>query len=395
MTSSTSASSRLTPLAALVAASLLGAGAALAGAWVLGGLGDETTIVQAAPVPSATALASTSGLSVHQVYERAAPAVVQITTTLAAGNTSEGGFAAPAARALGSGFVIDKDGHIVTNYHVVEGAQTIQVGFSNRETVDATVVGSDPATDLAVLKVDLSAQALAPLALADSDAVEVGDPVVAIGNPFGLERTVTAGIVSALQRAVTSPSGSTIDHVIQTDAPINHGNSGGPLIDSHGRVIGVNSQIETGGSGDGNVGIGFAVPSNTVKTVVAQLLEHGKVERAFLGVAARPIEPDAANTLKLPVDHGLLVEAVTPSSGAAKAGLEAGDKDVVIEGESYRLGGDVIVAADGKQVTTVADLRDAVTAHSPGQKITLQIYRGADKRTVTVTLGRQPTTPTS
>jgi S1-C subfamily serine protease len=288
--------------------------------------------------------------------------------------------------------VIDKDGHIVTNFHVVEGAEKIQVGFSNRETVEATLVGSDAATDLALLEVDLPAQAFAPLALADSDALKVGEPVVAIGNPFGLERTVTAGIVSALQRAVTSPSGSTIDHVIQTDAPINHGNSGGPLLDSLGRVIGVNSQIETGGAGDGNVGIGFAVPSNTVKTVVAQLLATGKVQRAFLGVAARPVEPELARTYNLPVDSGLLVETVTPATGAAQAGLEAGDEDVVVEGQSYRLGGDLIVAADGARVSTIADLRDAVTAHKPGERMKLEIYRDGVKRTVTVTLGRQPTT---
>jgi S1-C subfamily serine protease len=206
---------------------------------------------------------------------------------------------------------------------------------------------------------------------------------------------VTAGIVSALQRAVTSPSGNPIDHVIQTDAPINHGNSGGPLLDGLGRVIGVNSQIETGGASDGNVGIGFAVPSNTVKTVVAQLLANGKVERAFLGVAARPIEPQLARTYNLPVESGLLVETVSPATGAAKAGLRAGDEDVVVEGQSYRLGGDVIVAADGRRVSTIADLRDAVTAHKPGETMTLEIYRDGEKSTITVTLGQQPATPTS
>ena len=356
-------------------------------AWATGALGGGTTVIeQSAPVAPAT-VAAGGGLSAEQVYTHAAPAVVQITSTLAGQNGSE-----PAGRALGSGFVIDKDGHIVTNFHVVEGAEKIQVGFSNRETVDAILVGTDPATDLALLEVDLPAQAFAPLALADSDAVKVGEPVVAIGNPFGLERTVTAGIVSALQRAVTSPSGSTIDHVIQTDAPINHGNSGGPLLDSLGRVIGVNSQIETGGAGDGNVGIGFAVPSNTVKTVVAQLLATGKVQRAFLGVAARPIDPELARTYNLPVDTGLLVETVTPATGAAKAGLVAGDEDVVVEGQSYRLGGDLIVGADGSRVSTIADLRDAVTAHKPGETMTLEIYRDGAKRTVTVTLGQQPVT---
>jgi S1-C subfamily serine protease len=388
-------STGLALLATLAAvASLLGGGVAVGAAWALGAFEGETTVIeQAAPTPSSSSNVSSQGLTVQEIYERAAPAVVQITTTLT--SSGSGGTGAPAARALGSGFVIDRAGHIVTNYHVVEGAQTIRVGFSNRETVEAALVGTDPATDLAVLEVDLPAQALVPLALADSDQVAVGEPVVAIGNPFGLERTVTAGIVSALQRAVTSPSGSTIDHVIQTDAPINHGNSGGPLIDSRGRVLGVNSQIETGGSGNGNVGIGFAVPSNTVETVVAQLLDGGKVERAFLGVAARPVAPELARAFDLPVDEGLLVETVTPSSGAAKAGLEAGDRDVVVEGESYRLGGDVIVAADGKPVSTIADLRDAVTAHRPGERMRLEIYRDGARRTVTVTLGQQPATQTS
>jgi S1-C subfamily serine protease len=386
---------RLTPIVSLVAAALLGGGVAIGGAWAAGAFDGGTTIVEdATPSSAQTTSTSATGLTVHEVYERAAPAVVQITTTLAQQDTGNG-FQQPAAQALGSGFVIDKDGHIVTNFHVVDGAQTIRVGFSNRETVEATLVGSDPASDLALLKVDLPARSLAPLGLADSDGVEVGEPVVAIGNPFGLERTVTAGIVSAIQRAVTSPSGNPIDHVIQTDAPINHGNSGGPLIDSHGRVIGVNSQIETGGSGDGNVGIGFAVPSNTVRTVVAQLLASGKVERAFLGVAARPIEPEVARAYNLPVSEGLLVETVSPSSGASKAGLRAGTRDVVVEGESYRLGGDVIVAADGKKVATVADLRDAVTTHKPGETMTVEIFRGGTKRTITVTLGQAPATPTS
>jgi S1-C subfamily serine protease len=385
----------MTPIAALAAASLLGGSVALGAAWAAGALdtGPSTVVQRVAPA-STTGSVARSALTVHQVYERAAPAVVQITTTLApSGDAFGGGFETPAARALGSGFVIDKDGHIVTNFHVVDGAEKIQVGFSNRETVEATVVGTDPATDLALLHVDLPAQAMAPLQLADSDAVEVGEPVVAIGNPFGLERTVTAGIVSAVQRAVTSPSGSAIDHVIQTDAPINHGNSGGPLIDSQARVIGVNSQIETGGSGDGNVGIGFAVPSNTVKNVVAQLLANGKVERAFLGVSAQPIEPQLARRFGLPAQHGLLVASVTPSSGASHAGLQAGTRDVVVEGESYRLGGDLIVAADGTPVTTIADLRDAVTAHKPGEKLVLTLYRDGRERTVTVTLGRQPASP--
>lgn len=386
MTPSPSRQSHPTSVAALAAAALLGGGVAIGGAWALGALdrATTTTIVEKTAIQPSTAVASRTGLSVHEVYEQSGPAVVQVTTTLSGDR-----------RALGSGFVVDRDGHIVTNFHVVDGADQIQVSFSNRDTVEARLVGSDPATDLALLRVDLPAGSLKPLALADSDEVEVGEPVVAIGNPFGLERTVTAGIVSALQRAVTSPSGNAIDHVIQTDAPINHGNSGGPLLDMRGRVIGVNSQIETGGAGDGNVGIGFAVPSNTVSFVVAKLLADGEVERAFLGVAARPIEPELARTYDLPLRDGLLVETVTEGSGAAKAGIKGGDTPVVVAGESYTLGGDVIVAVDGARLATIADLRDIVSSHAPGDTVSLQIYRGDKKMTLTVTLGAPPETPAS
>jgi S1-C subfamily serine protease len=372
--------------AALAAASLLGGGVALGGAALVGALEGGTTTVVAEQAPTGAIPAAGAGaLDVNLIYRRSGPGVVQITS-----RSGDGTFGAQ--QALGSGFVIDKDGHIVTNYHVIQGATAVEVRFSNDDTLTATIVGSDPSTDLALLKVSAPPSALTPLVLADSEQVEVGDPVVAIGNPFGLERTVTAGIVSALQRAVTAPNGFQIDHVIQTDAPINSGNSGGPLLDDQGRVIGVNSQIQTGG-GSGNVGIGFAVPSNTVKSVVAQLLESGKVEHAYLGVAARSITPELAQALGLPVDAGLLVEEVTPGSGADKAGLQGGSDQVVVAGESYRSGGDVIVAAAGERVSSIDDLRRAIAALKPGDQLELRIYRGEDERTVTVTLGAQPSSP--
>jgi S1-C subfamily serine protease len=288
--------------------------------------------------------------------------------------------------------VIDKEGHVVTNYHVVRRASSIEVSFSNQETVSARVVGTDPSTDLALLDVNVDAKALTPLTLADSDKVRVGDPVVAIGNPFGLERTVTAGIVSALQREVSAPNDFTIDHVIQTDAPINSGNSGGPLIDAAGRVIGVTSQIETANGGGGNVGIGFAVPSNTVKSVVAQLLSNGKVDRAFLGVTLEDVQPDVAQVLRLPAKQGVLVAAVRPGSPAAKAGIVGGTTQVVVAGESYQLGGDMIVAVDGKQVTSVDQLRDLIASHDPGDTVSVTIVDKDGKRTTkSVELARQPT----
>ncbi|HET7369192.1 MAG TPA: trypsin-like peptidase domain-containing protein [Gaiella sp.] len=388
------------PVAALVAASLLGGCAALGGAWALGAFDDPAPVAAVAPIPTDSAGATTgpTTIDVAEIYRRSAPGVVQITSTSRGGaGTDIFGNPVPGdtQRALGSGFLIDKEGHVVTNYHVVQGATSIEVSFSNQETVSAKVVGTDPSTDLALLDVDVDAKALTPLALADSDQVQVGDPVVAIGNPFGLERTVTAGIVSALQRQVSAPNDYTIDHVIQTDAPINSGNSGGPLIDALGRVIGVNSQIETANGGGGNVGIGFAVPSNTVKSVVAQLLDDGKVDRAFLGVTLQDVEPDVAQVLRLPAKEGVLVASVKPGSPADKAGIVGGDTQVVVAGESYQLGGDMIVAVDGKDVTSVDRLRESIASHAPGDTVSVTIVSKDGKRsTKSVELAKVPDTAT-
>jgi S1-C subfamily serine protease len=382
--------------AALVAAAVLGGAVAVGATALLGGLGGDTTVVtQTTSAASSQPVASGGRMSISEIYKRAAPGVVQITSTTN-GTTQVDPFfgdqfQTPPQQALGSGFVLDKAGHIVTNFHVVQGADDINVGFSNRDTVKAKVVGTDESTDLAVLRVQVSASALTPLPLGDSDGLEVGDQVVAIGNPFGLVRTATAGIISALQRNIASPNNFTIGHVIQTDAPINHGNSGGPLLNTSGQVIGVNSKIETGDTGNGNVGIGFAVASNTVKNVVAQLLRTGKVDHAYIGVLGQAITSDLARTFKLPVSAGVLVQAVRKGTGAAKAGLRAGDTQVVVAGETYVLGGDIIVGADGKQISAIDQLTDVVAAHKPGDKIKLQIYRDAKKTSVKVTLGRQPT----
>ncbi len=388
--------------AGLVAAALLGGAVAISGAALVGDLGGGTTTVirESSPPPAGatTAAVGDSGaLSINEIYRRSAPGVVQITSTAKAGTEADPFFGTPFStgpqQALGSGFVIDRAGHIVTNYHVVEGADDIEVSFSSKDTLKARVVGTDPSTDLAVLLVDTSARALTPLPLGDSDGVSVGDQVVAIGNPFGLDRTATAGIVSALQRDVTAPNGYTIDHVIQTDAQINSGNSGGPLLSARGEVIGVNSQIVTAQGSTGNVGIGFAIPSNTVKSVAAQLIKSGRVERAFLGVGVRPIGPELARTFRLPVDAGLLVETVVSGSGAAKAGLKGGNTKVVVAGESYTLGGDVISAVDGKQLATLEELRGFLATRTPGDTISLEIRRGEKKLTLRVELGRQPASP--
>jgi S1-C subfamily serine protease len=252
----------------------------------------------------------------------------------------------------------------------------------------ARIVGSDPSTDVAVLQVDARSRALTPLPLGNSDDVRVGDSVVAIGNPLGLERTVTSGIVSALQRVIQAPNSYSIDHVIQTDAALNHGNSGGPLLDAHGLVIGVNSQIQSD-TGE-NIGIGFAVPINTVKTAAAQIEKTGHAEHAFLGVRVQPVSPAVARLFRLPASQGLLVAGVQPGSAAAHAGLRAGTQQVTVSGETYPLGGDLIVSADGAKLSSLDRLRDVISRKQPGNTVQLGIWRGDTKQTLDVKLGRQP-----
>jgi S1-C subfamily serine protease len=394
-------------LAALLATAALGAAVAVGAVALLGGF-DETTATatvvtgsvtesSAAPTPTPS---TGSTMSVNEIYEAAAPGVVQVNAVSGRASADptpvdpSGPLPQAPDTALGSGFVVDKAGHIVTNYHVIEGGDQVHVSFSNRDTVVAEVIGTDPSTDLAVLEVDTDASALTPLSLGNSDNLRVGDPVVAIGNPFGLDRTATAGIVSALQRFIQAPNRFTIDHVIQTDAPINRGNSGGPLLSMRGEVIGVNTQIETGNTGAmGNVGIGFAVPSNTVKDVVAQIISTGRVERPYLGITGQAITPTLGDSFNLPVEEGVLVQTVAEGSGAAKARLQGGETQVVVAGETYVLGGDIIVGFGGRKIASIGELRDAIAQHKPGDEVRLAIYRDGKKTSVTVTLGRQPSSP--
>ena len=379
-------------MGSLALAGLLGGGVAVAiGAAVDSGEGAQTVIRTVSPTPPVSSFqASENGArSVQQIYEQAGPGVVQVTSTSV---VSDSPFFGPqSATSLGSGFVIDTEGYIVTNYHVIQDAQEVEVNFSGDDRVPAKVVGSDPSTDLAVLKIGTQARALTPLPLGNSDAVRVGDAVVAIGNPFGLERSVTAGIVSALQRDITAPNGYTIDKVIQTDAPINHGNSGGPLLNARGEVIGVNSQIES--ETGGNVGIGFAVPVNTVKEVVAQIKQNGRVDHAYLGVEMQAISDELSQTFNLPADEGVLIVTVADGSPADKAGLQGGDQSVIVEGTSYVLGGDIVTAADGQPVADPDQLRTVIMEKDPGDPLTLEIHRGDSQRTVSITLGRQPALP--
>jgi S1-C subfamily serine protease len=305
--------------------------------------------------------------------------------------------------ASGSGIVLDSEGHVLTNKHVVEGAESISVKLeSEGQAYPATVVGTEPNSDLALLRVEAPAEKLHPLKLGDSSKVEVGDPVVAIGNPFDLERTVTSGIVSALQREIQAPNGVTIDNVIQTDAAINPGNSGGPLINASGEVIGINSQIETGGEGsEGNVGIGFAIPIDTAKEEIAQLeaggsggaqgseARGGESSGGFLGVSGLTITPQLAQAFNLPVEAGVLIEEVVEGGPAAEAGLSGATSSVQIEGGEVGIGGDVITEVDGQPVGGMEELAAIVGAERPGEEVELTLVRGEQSGTVSVTLGQR------
>ena len=390
---------------ALLAAAVAGGTVAVIGAALFGTGEHTTTIRELVPTPPSVTgdVSQTSQqrpLTVRAIYDRDAPGVVQVTTTTKVKLPQTDWFGNPfgppgteVQRSLGSGFVIDKAGYIVTNYHVVGNAQSVKVSFSNNDSMKAEIIGKDPATDVALLKVQASSRALKPLSLGDSDGIHVGDQVAAIGNPLGLDRSITLGIVSALHRSLTSPEGTPIDRVIQTDAALNHGNSGGPLLNAQGQVVGVSSAISTGGAGEGNIGIGFAIPINTVRDVVAELKAQGHVDHPYLGVVTRPVSTTMARIFNLPVQKGLLVESVAAGSGADQAGLHGGADQVVVEGESYQLGGDVITKADGMTVTNTEGLREIVSRHKPGDSLSVVFYRGTEPVKAEIKLGRQSPLP--
>jgi S1-C subfamily serine protease len=361
--------------------------------------GGTTTIEEptAAPVVSKSSEEG-GGNTVDQIYKADGNGVAFIESQLEPEETEESfnPFIEPESQsggtATGSGIVLDDQGHILTNNHVIEGASKIQVklGASDHEYT-AEVVGTDPASDLALLKVSAPTKELTPLTLGDSAKMEVGDPVVAIGNPFGLDRTVTSGIVSALQRQIQAPNGFSIDNVIQTDAAINPGNSGGPLINAEGEVIGINSQIETGGSGsDGNVGIGFAIPINTAKEVIHELETKGSVEHAYLGIEGGTITPQLAKAVNLPVEKGVLIQSVEKGGPSAKAGIEGGSTQATIAGAEITLGGDIITEADGKTIDNMEQIIELVNSKKPGDEVTLKLLRDGKEKTATVTLGTRP-----
>jgi len=359
--------------------------------------GSTTTVATPIAAPVDAKSDDGDGNLVNQIYKADADGVAFIESAVEP-QESEGvapfsPFGEPepeGGTSTGSGFVIDEEGHILTNNHVIEGASkvTVKLGDSE-ETYDAEVVGTDPGTDVALLEVDAPASQIHPLKLGRSADAEVGDPVVAIGNPFGLDQTVTSGIVSALQRNIQAPNGFSISHVIQTDAAINPGNSGGPLINADGAVIGINAQIATGG-GSGNVGIGFSIPIDTVRANLEQLKTEGEVEHAFIGITGGTITSELAKAVNLPVSEGVIVQSVVKDGPADEAGLEAGGTSATINGEEVRLGGDIITEVDGKKLKSMDQLVEIIQGSKPGDELHLTILRDGDEKAADVALGTQP-----
>ena len=371
---------------ALALPAVVGAAAALgvlAGTGQLGG-GDTTIIRESASSIATSATATESdavaaespapgkGLSVEQVVKRESPAVVLIST-----KTSDGG-------GLGSGFLIDTQGHVITNAHVVDGATTTTVTFEDGTETKGTILGVDKSTDVAVVKVGKVPSGVRPVPFGNSGDLTVGQSVVAIGNPYGYSGTATTGIVSALKRAIQSPSGFTIQNAIQTDAAINQGNSGGPLFDSDGRVIGINSQIAS--ENGGNVGIGFAVPIDTVRPIVDSIISSGKAQHAWIGIQGRDLTPGLAQKLGLEGKRGVVIASLDDRGPANDAGLQAAEK----ADADVPTGGDLIVAVNGRPVTDMADVAEAVASRKVGDTITVTVLRDGKSQTVTLTLKDRP-----
>lgn len=317
-----------------------------------------------------------------RIYKQAAPAVANIVTRTVEYDFF---FNAVPTEGAGSGFLIDANGHILTNYHVVEGAQTIEVVLGDQSRYKAKFIGADQRNDIALIQIDTRGHKLTPLTLGDSRNLIVGQRVLAIGNPFGFQSTLTTGVVSSLGRTVQTGDSTFIDEAIQTDASINRGNSGGPLLNSHGEVIGINSAIFSP-SGTA-AGIGFAIPINTARRVAEDLITRGRVRHASLGAEGLALWPDLAQALNLPVQQGLLIERVEPSGAAAKAGIRGGTRTVLAGLQEIRIGGDVLIAVNGKTISNQTDLSLLLNRAQPGDTITLTILRDAKKIDVPVKLG--------
>jgi S1-C subfamily serine protease len=349
-------------------------------------------VVTATPPPATAEASNPLEAQVIAVYENVSPAVVNITNR---GYVYDFFMQAVPQEGSGSGFVYDQEGHIVTNYHVIENAEELSVTLANGKVYDAKVIGVDPTNDLAVIGLDASVDLPAPIVLGDSGNLRVGQFVVAIGNPFGLERTLTTGVISALGRVIQSPEGNRfIGEAIQTDASINPGNSGGPLLDLKGRVIGVNSQIIS--PSQASAGIGFAVSANTVRRVVPELIARGYYPHPWLGTTMLTLTPANAKVfrdggMQVPIEAGLLVSEVTPGSPADKAGIRGGDRAVRVGRYQLLLGGDIITAINGKSVGDFQELTVYLeTQTKVGDSVQVTIIRDGQEQTLALTLGEQP-----
>ena len=340
-------------------------------------------------VPSPAQPPNTAGMSEDEainvkVYSEAAPAVANIVTRTLEYDVFQDPVPAEGA---GSGFVMDTRGYILTNNHVIENAQAIEVTLGDGLRFPAKLVGTDVRDDVALIKIDPGEHKLTALPIGDSSTLQVGQHVLAIGNPFGFQSTLTTGVVSALGRTVQTSDQSFIDGAIQTDAAINHGNSGGPLLDSHGEVIGINSAIySTSGT---TAGIGFAIPINTAKRIANELITEGRVREVYLGIQAIEFDQGFAQALGLPVDQGLLIEDVDQGGPAARAGLRGGDRVVIAGMRRVKVGGDVVTAVNGQPIASQLDMAVALDKDRPGDTVTLEIYRGGQKMDVPLTLGEQ------
>ena len=345
----------------------------------------EPTAVKALRETSSTApegnLDPTESENVR-IYRQASPAVANIVTKTVEYDFF---FNPVPVEGAGSGFLIDSDGHILTNYHVVGGAQTIEVTLGDQSRYNAKMIGADTRNDIALIQIDTKGRKLTALPLGDSRNLLVGQRVLAIGNPFGFQSTLTTGVVSSLGRTVQTGDTTFIDEAIQTDAAINRGNSGGPLLNSHGEVVGINSAIYSP-SGTAS-GIGFAIPINTAKRVANDLVTKGRVVRATLGVEGRGLWPGLAEALDLPVQQGVLVERVDPGGPAAQAGIRGGNKVVLAGLQELRIGGDVVVAVDGKEITSQMELNLLLNRAWPGDTVTVTIVRNGKKIDIPVKLG--------
>jgi 2-alkenal reductase len=342
-----------------------------------------------------------NGFHPATIYQKLSPGVVTIISIFSGGQSAGDILRGGGSAGQGSGFVIDGGGHVATNAHVITNgtggkiakAKEVYVQFPDGNQVPAKIVGYDPNADVGVVKVDPKGLNLVPLELGHTGSVQVGDPVAAIGSPFGEENSLSVGVVSAKNRTIDALTDFSIGNALQTDAAINRGNSGGPLLDARGRVIGINSQIRS--SGGGSVGVGFAVSVDTIRNSIDQIRADGKARYAYIGITSQPLYPQLAEKLGLPIREGALIADVVNGGPADKAGLKGGGKEIRFQASLVKVGGDVITKVDGHPITRADDFSDRITRYRPGDTIALEVYRGSSKRTVQVTLSERPTSVSS